>query len=121
MSRPGGGLGAVGELPPEELEEDPEEDSSLAGTGDEGPGIDRFRPGRQRPEVCFTAGGGKSGRPSRRGGAGGYQAIARVEKRIRFDFLKIFKAPQNVWIFRNFWIVRTEKRIRFDYMSFSDM
>ena len=53
MSRPGGGLGADGELPPEELEEDPEEDSSLAGTGDEGPGIDRFQPGRQRPEVCF--------------------------------------------------------------------
>ena len=99
MSRPGGGLGADGELPPEELEEDPEEDSSLAGTGDEGPGIDRFRPGRQRPEVCFTAGGGKSSRPSRRGGAGGYQAIARVEKRIRFDFMKISEVPENVWIF----------------------
>ena len=89
MSRPGGGLGADGELPPEELEEDPEEDSSLAGTGDEGPG-------RQRPEVCFTTGGGKSSRPSRRGGGGGYQAIARVEKRIRFDFMKISKAPENV-------------------------
>ena len=89
MSRPGGGLGADGELPPEELEEDPEEDSSLAGTGDEGPG-------RQGPEVCFTTGGGKSGRPSRRGGGGGYQAIARVEKRIRFDFMKTSEAPENV-------------------------
>ena len=37
VSRPGGGLGADGELPPEELEEDPEEDSSLAGTGQGGP------------------------------------------------------------------------------------
>ena len=44
----------------------------------------------------FVSGGGKSGRPSRRGGAGGYQAIARVEKRIRFDFLIISKAPENV-------------------------
>ena len=88
MSRPGGGLGADGELPPEELEEDPEEDSSLAGTGNEGTW--------QGPEVCFNAGGGKSSRPSRRGGGGGYQAIARVEKRIRFDFLKISKEPENV-------------------------
>ena len=87
MSRPGGGLGADGELPPEELEEDPEEDSSLAGTGQ---GDLTW----QDPEVCFNAGGGKSSRPSRRGGGGGYQAIARVEKRIRSDCLKFL----NVWM-----------------------
>ena len=77
VSGPGGGDGVA----PEEEEDDPEEDSSLAGTGHSG--------GFGRREDCFNS-GGKSSRPSRRGAGGGYQAIARIEKRIRFDWQQIF-------------------------------
>ena len=39
-------------------------------------------------ENCFNQGGGKSCRPSRRGAGGGYQTMARIEKRIRLDVSK---------------------------------